>query len=89
MAHMPRDIRITLTLDTTQFEAAMRKASRAMNRFARATTRAGRVMWRAHLTPGERYIDRMCREVAGKPDAALRLFVAAGCVAPVLDGEAS
>lgn len=37
----------------------------------------------------EQHIDRICREVAGKPDAALRLFVAAGCVAPVLDGEAS
>ncbi len=86
---MPRDIVITLTLDTSQFEAAMAPAARAMGDMSRATRRAGRTFWRARLTPGERHIDRMCREVAGKPDAALRLFVAAGCVAPVLDREAS
>lgn len=73
-----KKIRVNIDIDVSRFVAAMRGA-------AHTTRLAGRAMWRAGLTPGERHIDRMCREVAGKPDAALRLFVAAGCVAPVLD----
>ena len=76
--------RVVWTFDTSALVAAMEKAGRATHVLVRQVERN---LWRSTLTPGERYIDRMCREVAGKPAAALRLFVAAGCVAPVLDGE--
>lgn len=89
MAHTPRNINVKLTLDTTQFEAAMSRANDVLADLQRGVALAGRTFWRSRLTPGEQHIDRICREVAGKPDAALRLFVAAGCVAPALDGEAS
>lgn len=81
------DIRVNVELDTSRFVAAMQRAASDIRDRTRVLRLAGRGFWRSTLTPGEQHIDRMCREVAGKPDAALRLFVAAGCVAPVLDGR--
>lgn len=81
-----RNVYVTIVADTSRFDAAMRKAARAMSDFARATNLAG-VFWRARLTPGERHIDRICKEIlAGKPGrpAEIRLLAAADFAA-VLD----
>lgn len=88
MAPIPRNITVSLTLDPSRFDAALRRLNRSMAEVGLAFQRMGRQGWRMQLTPGERHIDRVCREVAGQPEAALKLFVAAGCVAPVLDREA-
>lgn len=83
------EVRVTIVADAEKFIAATRRATAAVRELHAGFRALARASYRAHMTPGERHFDQVCREIlAGKPgrDPVVRLTAAADFAA-LLDGK--